>query len=64
MSSGVEEPVTMPTFPTWTPTASWKNGRYWRCEWAMWRDDQVERLFAVKVTKAVRELEEDIAQTS
>lgn len=28
------------------------------------RDDQVERLFAVKVTKAVRELEEDITQTS
>ncbi|GAB6387656.1 reverse transcriptase domain-containing protein [Stutzerimonas marianensis] len=28
------------------------------------RDEQVERLFAVKVTKAVRELEEDIAQTS
>lgn len=27
-------------------------------------DDQVERLFEVKVTKAVRELEEDIAQTS
>ncbi|TFH82291.1 reverse transcriptase domain-containing protein [Pseudomonas kribbensis] len=28
------------------------------------RDDQVERLFAIKVSKAVRELEEDIAQTS
>lgn len=28
------------------------------------RDDQVERLFAIKVTKAVRELEEDIAQVS
>ncbi|MGP5106111.1 reverse transcriptase domain-containing protein [Pseudomonas helleri] len=28
------------------------------------RDDQIERLFAIKVSKAVRELEQDIAQTS
>lgn len=28
------------------------------------RDDQVERLFAMKVSKAVRELEQDIAQVS
>lgn len=27
-------------------------------------DDRVERLFAIKVSKAVRELEEDIAQRS